>query len=623
MARIIVDPDKCIGCNACIRACPIPTANRSNGKTVVVNHEECIHCGECVKSCVHGARDYEDDLDKLFALMQGGNVSLIVAPAIKSAFDGYWRHVLQWLKDNGVHEVYDGSFGADICTYMHIKYLEQHPGAKVVSQPCAAIVNYAEKHNNELIDRLSPVQSPLMCTAVFIRKYLRNTDTLVALTPCIAKGDEFENTGIVKYNVTFKKLAQYFKANNIHFDHGYSKFEFSAVRGFDGGFYPLPGGLKECLKVYDPNISVMTSEGAQKVYEDLVEYLKNPSDALPDVYDVLSCEFGCNSGVGARDDFNSFKSYDVMINARSWSTNNKKSIRFHKKIFKTLKLEDFLRTYEVRGKGKMLTDADLEETFKQMGKFTKASRHIDCHACGYKSCRHMAVSIYAGNNDPSNCLEYEKEHTNKVKEEVQQRHDDLVVSVHSIKNQLAQLQAKVNPIAEHTEQSADKNNVIVDEMHQLQSCIGDINKAVDDICASALEISNGIELYNQILKDIKDIAEQTNILAINASIEAANIGAAGKGFAVVAGEVRELAVKSNETVKRAVDHTNAIAGNLESINENVKNISDKVVVTSDVAGNTVNSINELNERTESISNSVQEVSVIVDEISTSVSSMVE
>ena len=83
MARVVVNPNKCIGCAACIRACPVPSANRSDGRVVHVNDEECIRCGECIKSCLHGARYYEDDLEEFFRIVDNGNVSLIVAPAIK------------------------------------------------------------------------------------------------------------------------------------------------------------------------------------------------------------------------------------------------------------------------------------------------------------------------------------------------------------------------------------------------------------------------------------------------------------------------------------------------------------------------------------------------------------
>ena len=297
-----VREDKCIGCNACIRCCPIPNANTYDGQVVKINNDECIRCGECVKHCPHGARYYDDDIDKVMELIHAHQkVSFVVAPAIKASMDGTWRHVLQWFKDQGVHEIYDGAFGADICTYMHIKYLNQHKGEKIISQPCAAIVNYAELHKPELISRLSPVQSPLMCAAIYAKKYLNNNDILVGITPCIAKTVEFQNTGVVSYNVTFKSIIRYLKDHSISLPNGHSPFEFSAARGFDGAFYPIPGGLKDCLHAYDPDLLVSTSEGVQKVYDDLDNYIETDKNYLPTVYDVLSCEFGCNTGVGARD----------------------------------------------------------------------------------------------------------------------------------------------------------------------------------------------------------------------------------------------------------------------------------------------------------------------------------
>lgn len=609
-----VREDKCIGCNSCIRACPVPSANTSHNDIVTVNTDECIQCGECIKSCQHGARYYDDDLEKVLELIKSQNVSFVVAPAIKASMDGTWRHVLQWFKNMGVKEVYDGSFGADICTYMHIEYLKQHPGEKIISQPCAAIVNYAEKHKPALISSLSPVHSPLLCAGIYAKKYLNNSDILVGITPCIAKSDEFRNTGVISYNVTFKSITQYLKKNSIALPTGHSPFEFSAARGFDGAFYPIPGGLKECLRVYDPDLTVTTSEGANKVYDDLEQYLKTDTFHLPAVYDVLNCEFGCNTGVGARESVNTFNAYDIMIHARRWAGKKSSSERFHKKIFKMLRLEDFIRTYEDRCVTVEPTESELNEIFKAMGKFSDADKHIDCHACGYKTCHDMARTIFYGNNTPSNCVVHEKHILTEMHSQIESQNAMLADVVGNIHQSMQMLSDKILPINQQTEDSAVKNDAIKSDMNTLDTDIKSILDHASDIAQFVNQISVGIGEYKNILDKIKGISEQTNILAINASIEAASAGQFGKGFAVVASEIRMLAVKSADTLKAAEQHTNSILNNIGGIKGCSERIMSDVDGTKENVTNTDQAVDDLNQSLKFISQSVSEITDIIHQV---------
>lgn len=621
---VIVDPNKCIGCNACIRTCPVPTANSVNGNVIDINTSDCIQCGECIKHCLHGARDYEDDIEAFLRDIKRTKVSLIVAPAIKTAMDGEWRHVLQWLKDQGVVNIYDVSFGADICTYMHLKYVKAHSDIKLISQPCAAIVNYIEKHKPELISSLSPVHSPMLCSAIYARKYLHDNTKLVGLSPCIAKADEFAHTDYIAYNVTFKKLYNYLKSHNIRFSKNHSDFEFTDFRGYDGGFYPIPGGLKDCLKTHAPDLNVTTSEGVQKVYEDFDVYAEvmkfNKSD-LPTVYDVLSCEFGCNSGVGARDEFKLFTSQHIMENVKNYAHKQIKFKRFPKRIFDRLDLTDFIRSYVNRQQRVKDSKQALDAIYNSMGKYTEEDRHIDCHACGYKSCADMALAVLHNHNIKSNCIMHEKQNLARLQQNTIEEHQELRSAVMQIQEALAALQDKVIPIAALSENSHIKNDGAVEQMKNLDSEVENISTSINDINKSLDIIASDVSNYDIVLSNITDIAEQTNILAINASIEAAHVGELGKGFAVVADEVRALAQKSQDIVKQATEYTI----NMRNNSKNIENATMRIMTdASNTRANselTVSTLESVNEMSAEISANVQEISAIVEEINATVASL--
>lgn len=75
------------------------------------------------------------------------------------------------------------------------------------------------------------------------------------------------------------------------------------------------------------------------------------------------------------------------------------------------------------------------------------------------------------------------------------------------------------------------------------------------------------------LHDVRKIADQTNLLAVNASVEAARAGAAGKGFSVVAAEVRNLSIRSNRFSEQIYSSVQTIAASLEQVERSIKEVA--------------------------------------------------
>jgi len=105
----------------------------------------------------------------------------------------------------------------------------------------------------------------------------------------------------------------------------------------------------------------------------------------------------------------------------------------------------------------------------------------------------------------------------------------------------------------------------------------------DEIVSSIRNVAEAIEQYSDMSRGIALISRTINILAINASIEAARAGTLGKSFAVVAQEVKSLAVKSGETVsqtdtisKKAVDSVAEIDAKIDNINEAILEVHSEV-----------------------------------------------
>ena len=540
MRKLITnDKMKCVACNRCISACPVEGANQVHlvdGQIKVsVDNERCIVCGACIIACRHEVRDYEDDTERFINdLKSGASISMFAAPANRVDENG--GKVLAWLRSLGVKKIYDVSLGADICTWAHIRLIQKEHPKSVITQPCPAIVNYILRHEHGLIKYLSPVHSPMLCTAVYMKKYERVSENIAALSPCIAKSNEFEATGYVKYNVTLKKLFKYIRENNIELPNETSGFD-HAESAF-GRLYSMPGGLKENVEFYfGKKLRVDQSEGPEVVYDALRAFANERSEYLPAVFDVLNCAEGCNLGTGVEHNSSRFKAHAIMDKGRQ-AVLKEYDLEHYEKLLqsydKKLNLGDFMRKYTPALIKKYdVSDAEIEKGYIALGKNTETQRTFDCGACGCDSCHDMAKRIAMGNNIPANCIQ-------KLNDEIKGVLDIAMSNITSA-------------------------NLLVADITDIKNKSNQINGLIATLNSVILK-------YQKISTDINSISSVINIVSLNAMVEAARAGDQGKTFAVVAEEIRNLADNSKNIVSASEEMSKESLGAVNSINDLIGSI---------------------------------------------------
>lgn len=630
MSIINVDEEKCVGCNACVRECPASEANvarldETGHLRIIINDDKCIKCGACIKACSHGARSFQDDLEPFLQDLQNGReVAVIAAPSIKIAFDGNWRHALQWMRNQGVKDIYDVGYGADICTWAHLRYLEQNPDKKLISQPCAAVVNYVTSHKPELIPHLSPVQSPMMCIAIYVRKILGFQGKIAAISPCIAKIDEFRETGFIDYNVTMEHLKEYFEKTGVKLPNikVYSEFEFDEYQGMEGSIYPRPGGLMKNLLIHAPEMEIITAEGTSRLYEELDIYLEQKKEYLPTVFDVLNCEYGCNGGPATGMDYQRFAMNDIMHSVERYARKMRKKNTTKKGVDKQfaefdekLNLNDFLRTYRSKkSSARQVSEQEIEKSYEMLGKHTEMERHFDCHACGYKSCRDMAVALARGINEKENCHEYMMKIIGEERRKVSEVNEEVLAMNHELMEIFGELSQNIESVKEEADSIHTVGAKSSDEMRNVADYMNELKHLNQKIIDSVENINASVEKYNAMTQDVGRIAGRINLLSLNAAIEAARAGEAGKGFAVVAANIRELSESSKSSVGSAKENDEGIHMAIDDINVAVDKFDDTIGILLLAVDEAIVGAGHASENSEHIKNSMEKVSQIANKV---------
>lgn len=201
--------------------------------------------------------------------------------------------------------------------------------------------------------------------------------------------------------------------------------------------------------------------------------------------------------------------------------------------------------------------------------------------------------------------------------------EQLATAMHQMSSTSGEVAASAQEAARAAQEADEAAQLGTEVVSQTSASISGLSERIDSAVIEVGELENATTSIDTVLRVINEIAEQTNLLALNAAIEAARAGEHGRGFAVVADEVRNLAQRTQTSTTEIQTIVEKLLGSTAAVTESMQRSKDSASTTVDQAnladqalGRILDAIRRISDMNLQIASAAEEQSLVSEEINT-------
>ena len=399
----------CRRCYTCVRDCPAEAIRIEDGQAFVVDGR-CIACGNCTLVCSQNAKAYLSGLERTtWLLEEDAPVAALLAPSFPAGFSAPAGQVVGAFKAAGFEYVVEVAQGADMVSRAYAEHLEANPTGVHIATACPAVAEYVRKYHPELVDRLVPIVSPMIATALAVRELYGDNVRCVFVGPCVAKKAEARDPhlpDVIDEVLTLQEAHRLLAARGVESATA-AEAEWDAPDAGRARVFPLPGGLLESAGldrgILDPDVLVVSG------HDETVEVLDSLADADTGqtlLVEALMCR-GCYCGPGITSSepgllrkrrVGEYVAESRRREAEAAGRGDGAEDPFAKLPLDRVYVPDDQRLPEP-------TEDEIREILARTNKFFPEDE-LNCGACGYLTCRDKAIAVHCGMAEDAMCLPF-------------------------------------------------------------------------------------------------------------------------------------------------------------------------------------------------------------------------